>query len=202
MNKPDPICPQCNTNKDVYKVSEIYLSGLESIKSSTPLEDNAFDQIFGQPSQKLGRRFVDQATKRTLVSKFAPPSSKKQRITRTIPPDFIIFVTLLLSLFMLYQIYTQQQDAFLPVLLVIFGVTVFYLLTRKRILARYLEKQKTTSKESSQIKEGIARWMNLFYCSTDYVVFDANKLVCVPLEEMNNYLMFPEAFLGQSIQEE
>jgi len=202
MKKSDAICPQCNSNKEVYKVSEIYLSGLESIKSSTPLKNNTFDQIFGKPSQKLGRRFVDQTTKRTLVSKFAPPSSKKQRISRSVHPDLIMFVTLLLSLFMLYQIYIQQRDAFLPVLLVVLGVTVFYLLTRKKIHARYMEKLKNTSKETRQIKEAIERWMNLYYCAADYVIFNKEKLVCVPFQEMNDYLIFPETWEEQVDQEE
>lgn len=202
MKKPDAVCPQCNTNKEVYKVSEIYLSGLESIKSSNPLKDNAFDLVFGHPSQKLGQRFVDQTTKRTLVSKFAPPSSKKQRISRTVPPDFIMFATLLLSLFMLYQIYNQQRDAFLPVLFVILGLGVIYLLTRKKINAKYMEKQKNAFKETGQIEKAIERWMKLYYCAKDFCVFDKKHHVSVPLQEMNIYLLSPDTWLEQAAQEE
>ena len=202
MKKPDAVCPQCNTNKEVYKVSEIYLSGLESIKSSTSLKDNAFDNIFGHPSQKLGRRFVDQTTKRTLVSKFAPPSSKKQRISRSVHPDLIMFATLLLSLFMLYQIYNQQRGAFLPALLVILGVSVIYLLTHKKINTRYMEKQNNASKETGQIEKAIERWMKLYYCAADFCVFDNKHRVSVPLQEMNIYLLSPDTWLEQAAQEE
>jgi len=198
MKKLDAVCPQCNSSDEVYKVSLIYLSGLESIKSSTSPKDNTFDLIFGHPSQQIGRRFIDQAAKRNLVSKFAPPSSKEQRISRSIHPDFVMFATLLLGLFMLYQIFNQQRGAFLPALLVILGVTTFYLLSRKKINARYMEKQKNKSREARQIREAIERWMNLYYCATDFAIFDRDHLVCVPLQEMNYYLMSPETWLEQA----
>lgn len=191
MKNPDAVCPKCNNSDEVYKVSVIYLSGIESIKSSTPLKENTFDLIFGHPSQQIGRRFIDQAAKRSLVSKFAPPSSEKQRISRSIHPDYVMFATLLLGLFMLYQIFIQQRSVFLPALLVILGVTAFYLLGRKKINARYMEKQRAKTKETRKIEEGIERWMNLYYCAADFAIFDRERRVCVPLQEMNNYLMSP-----------
>ena len=202
MKKTDVVCPQCNNSKQVYKVSEIYLSGLESIKSSKPLKDNTFDLVFGQPSQKLGRSFVDQTTKRTLVTKFAPPSSSKQRISRNVHPDFIMFATLLLSLFMLYQIFTQQRSFFLPALLLILGLGAAYLLTRKNISAKFMNKQKKEAKETNQIKEAIERWIKLYYCAADFAVFDQKHRISVPLQEMNSYLISPETWLEQVGQEE
>jgi hypothetical protein len=202
MKKPDTVCPQCNTSKDVYIVSEIYLSGLESIKSNTPPKDNAFDLVFGHPSQKLGRRFVDQTTKRTLVSKFAPPSSSRKRISRSISPDFIMLATFFISIFMLYQIFTQQREVFVPALLIILGVSAAYLLTRKRIVARFIEKQKNEARETVQIKEAIERWMNLYYCAADFIVFDKKHRISIPLQQMNNYLMSPEIWLNQAAQDE
>ncbi len=202
MKKTDAVCPQCNARKDVYKVSEIYLSGLESIKSSKPLKDNTFDLVFGHPSQKLGRRFVDQTTKRTLVTKFAPPSSSKQRISRSVHPDFVMFATLLLSLFMLYQIFTQQRSIFLPALLLILGLGAAYLLTRKKISAKFMEKQNNEAKATGQIEEAIERWMKLYYCASDFAVFDQKHRIAIPLQEMNSYLISPEAWLEQTAQEE
>jgi len=202
MKKTDATCPKCNSSKQVYKVSEIYLSGLDSIKSNAPLKENAFDLVFGHPSQKLGRRFVDQTTKRTLVSKFAPPSSSKQRITRSLSPDFIMVATLLLSVFMLYQIYLQQREVFLPALLIIIGVSILYLFTRKKIIAKFIQKQKAEGRETDQVKEAIERWMKLYYCADDYSVFDQKHRVSVPLQEMNSYLISPETWLEQAAQEE
>jgi len=202
MKKLDTICPQCNTSKEVYRVSEIYLSGLESIKSSKPPQDNAFDLVFGHPSQKFGRQFVDQTTKRTLVSKFAPPSSSKQRIFRSLSPDFIMFATFLLSIFMLYQIFTQQREVFVPALLIILAVSTAYLFTRKRIVARFIEKQKNEARETEQVKEAIERWMNLYYCAADFIVFDNEHRISIPLQQMNNYLMSPEIWLNQAAQDE
>ena len=202
MKKPDAVCPKCKNIDEVYKVSVIYLSGLESIKSSTPPEDNTFDNIFGQPSQQIGRRFIDQAAKRSLVSKFAPPSSEKQRIRRSIHPDYAMFATMLLALFMLYQIFIQQRGVFLPALLIILGVTAFYLLGRKKINARYMEKQRDRSQETRKIEEAIERWMSLYYCAADFAIFDEERLVSVPLQEMNHYLMTPETWLEQAEQEE
>ena len=202
MKNPDTVCPQCNTSKDVYIVSEIYLSGLESIKSSNPPKDNAFDLVFGHPSQKLGQRFVDQTTKRSLVSKFAPPSSSRKRISRSISPDFIMLATFFISIFMLYQIFTQQREVFVPALLIILGVGATYLLTRKRIIARFIQKQKNEARETVQIKEAIERWMNLYYCAVDFVVFDKKHRISIPLQQMNNYLISPEIWLNQAAQDE
>lgn len=198
MKKPDAVCPQCKSSNDVYKVSEIYLSGLESIKSDRPLKNNVFDQIFGQPSQKLGKRFVDQTTKRTLVSKFAPPSSSKQRVSRSIPPDFIVAVTFILGLFMLVQIYTQQPAFFLPALVIILIIGAIYLFTRKNIQARFKEKQQAEMNEKDQIEEAIGIWMKLYYCAADYIVFDQNHKTPIPLQEMNLYLASPETYLDQT----
>jgi len=202
MKNPDTVCPQCNTSKDVYIVSEIYLSGLESIKSSNPPKDNAFDLVFGHPSQKLGQRFVDQTTKRSLVRKFAPPSSSRKRISRSISPDFIMLATFFISIFMLYQIFTQQREVFVPALLIILGVGATYLLTRKRIIARFIQKQKNEARETVQIKEAIERWMNLYYCAVDFVVFDKKHRISIPLQQMNNYLISPEIWLNQAAQDE
>jgi ABC-type multidrug transport system fused ATPase/permease subunit len=202
MKRTDAVCPQCNSSKEVYKVSEIYLSGLESIKSSKVLKDNAFDIVFGHPSQKLGRRFVDQTTKRTLVSKFAPPSSSKQRITRSLSPDFIMFATLLLSLFMLYQIFTQQREVFLPALLIILAVAASYVLLRKKIIAKFQQKQNNEAKETDQVKEAIERWMKLYYCAEDFVIFDQKHHVTVPLQDMNLYIFSPEEYIPQKQSED
>lgn len=202
MKKSDAACPQCNSNKAVYKVSEIYLSGLESIKSKQPLKDNTFDIVFGHPSQKLGRRFVDQTTKRTLVSKFAPPSSSKQRITRSLSPDFIIIVTLLLSLFMLYQIFTQQREVFLPALIIILAVAAGYFLTRNKIIAKFQQKQNNEAKETDQVKEAIERWMKLYYCAEDFIIFDKKHRVTIPLQDMNFYMFSPEEYIAQNQPEE
>jgi len=202
MKKPDTICPQCNNSKDIYKVSEIYLSGLESIKSSTPQKDNAFDLVFGHPSQKSVQRFVDQTTRRSLVSKFAPPSSSKPQIFRSLSPDFIMAATFLLSIFMIYQIFTQQREVFVPALLTIITVGAAYLLTRKRIIARFIEKQKNEAREIAQIKAAIERWMNLYYCAADFIVFDKKHRVSIPLQEMNNYLMSPEIWLKKAAQDQ
>ena len=202
MKKPDTICPQCNNSKDIYKVSEIYLSGLESIKSSTPQKDNAFDLVFGHPSQKPVQRFVDQTTRRSLVSKFAPPSSSKPQIFRSLSPDFIMAATFLLSIFMLYQIFTQQREVFVPALLIILAVGAVYLLTRKRIAARFIEKQQNEARETVQIKEAIERWMSLYYCAADFIVFDKKYHISIPLQEINNYLMSPKTWLNQAAQDE
>jgi len=202
MKKSDTICPKCNNSKEVYKVSEIYLSGLESIKSSNPPKDNTFDLVFGHPSQKFGRRFVDQTIKRTLVSKFAPPSSRKQRISRSLSPDLIMLATFLLSIFMLYQIFTQQREVFIPALLIILAVGAVYLLTRKRIVAKFIEKQENEARETVQIKEAIERWMSLYYCAADFIVFDKKYHISIPLQEINNYLMSPKTWLNQAAQDE
>lgn len=201
MKKTHQTCPKCNSSKQVYKVSEIYLSGLESIRSSQPVNDNTFDIVFGHPSQKVGQRFVDQTTKRTLVSKFAPPSSSKQRISRSLSPDFVMTATGLLSIFMLFQIYRQQQEVFLPALVIVLVIGAAYFLTRKKIIERFNQKVKNEANETEHVKEAIERWMELYYCAEDYVIFDQQGIP-VPIQDMNLYLMNPDAFTAENQPEE
>ena len=194
MKKTSPSCPVCNSNAHVHKVSEIYISGLESIKADHPLKNNLFDSIFGQISQKFGKHFVEFATKRTLVSKFAPPSGGKQRITRSIPPDFIMAVTFIFSAILLYNVFTQQNSFFVPVLLTCLAFASFYLLFRKKINTRYLQKQFTENHEKEVVEHAIDDWMKLYYCSIDYCVFDQKRRIAVPLEDANRYLLSPQSF--------
>lgn len=197
MKKSCPPCPVCNSNAHVHKVSEIYISGLESIKADRPLKDNLFDTLFGQISQKFGRHFVQFATKRTLISKFAPPSGSKQRVTRSVHPDFIMAVTLIISLILLYNVFTQQNGIFVPVSLTFLAFAALYLLGRKKINARYLEKQSTENHEKETIEHAIEDWMKLYYCAVDYCVFDQKRHIAVPLEDANRYLLSPQAYQSQ-----
>jgi uncharacterized membrane protein len=113
-----------------------------------------------------------------------------------------MLATFFISIFMLYQIFTQQREVFVPALLIILGVGATYLLTRKRIIARFIQKQKNEARETVQIKEAIERWMNLYYCAVDFVVFDKKHRISIPLQQMNNYLISPEIWLNQAAQDE
>lgn len=199
MKKTQVDCPLCHSSEHVYKVSEIYLSGVESLQSRHPLKDNLFDHIFRHISQKAGRRFVEYATKRTLVSKFAPPSSGKASLTRHLTPDFIVGITLAVSVFFLSRIYTEQNRAFLPALIFVLVMAGAYLLGRKKIITRADNKHKAAQLASRQVEQAIGRWMDLYYCAADYIVFDQRKRMAVPLQDMPHYLIAPDSYIPPAL---
>ena len=97
-----------------------------------------------------------------------------------------------MALFLLYEIYRNQPATFLPALLALSAFYALYIWQRKNILKRF-EMQKLERKQSEErVKLAIERWLRLYYCLEDDVVFAGGAGEPVPADLMPVYL-FQEA---------
>jgi hypothetical protein len=175
----DILCPLCKEGTRVYKVSKIYLESL----SGNQLVETA-DESLEEPGQGVIRQAQSM---RNLVMRFAPPSGKAQSL-RSLHPDQVVGVAFLLSLFFLWQIMTVQPSGLLPALGIWLLALALYGAGRKRLLARYAAQQAEKDAEKQAIERAIARWMELYYCGRDDVVFVAAGEVTAPADEMMDFL--------------
>ena len=64
-----------------------------------------------------------------------------------------------------------------------------YFWQRKHLLVRF-EKEKASRKAAEErIKHGIERWMRLYYCAEDELVFEPGKAETIPLDQMMGSLL-------------
>jgi hypothetical protein len=180
-------CPVCSNSGNSYKVSDIYLQSLMRLKdgdkAEAPIIDRLQQEIPVERREKLkGSRYY-----RQLMESFAPPQGESQT-TRAINPDWVIAGLGLITIFFLYQIFTSQYQVFWYILILTAILFTAYFLFRKRFQTKYqaVKDQETFSKQS--IEKAIGRWMKLYYCARDNVVFLEGKGETIPIEQMNSYL--------------
>jgi hypothetical protein len=148
-----PICPKCDSREWVQKVSTVYLEGPDPV----PGED-----------RQVARMSKAEASE--LHQLLAPPSGKSQ-VTRPIHPDLMLLVfSGILPLF-LVGIFNKQRPLLLPVLVVVALSYVVYFWQRSRLIARYSNLKKSQVEDVHQTERAIGRWMKMYYCAQDHVVF-------------------------------
>jgi len=177
MSAPD-ICPLCGSNQAVSKVSAIYIAGLQAQK---PVAEPA-----GRPPVKVRGLSADLLP--ALSRRIAPPASRKQAQLRLVHPDLIVAAFSLIAPVFLAGIYRSQPRMFYPVLL---GLAVIYALffwQRKGIRARFERQVISERSQQERIRRGIQRWMNLYYCADDDVVFEPGGAPPLPADQIHGYL--------------
>jgi len=162
-------CPDCGQTDLVAKVSEIYVAGVElklrRSKKGAPVDSTAAASPppfwKEMPSQEL----------QALSRQFAPPASGKQSTFKPVNPDLMVAAFSLIAPVFLYGVLTTQKPAFLPALLALAVFFLFYFWKRKGLIAKFdkmIQAQKTSEQ---RVKRGIERWLKLYYCARDDVVF-------------------------------
>ncbi len=171
------LCPACGRTEKVEKVSTLYLTGIGLREKNVGAEaDKPAAPPRIQASPALSRQL-------------APPSGKRQGMTRPIHPDLAMLAFSAIMPVFFYGIYTSQNGFFLPalaLLLVFYGV---YFWLRKRLVARYAEELAARQGDDERVKKGIALWMKLYCCLEDEIVFEPGKGAGVPLDQMAGYLL-------------
>jgi hypothetical protein len=181
-------CPECLSDSNTFKVSEIYLQSLARLKNGdteiAPIIDKLQLEIPEERRAKLkGSRYY-----RELMESFAPPQGETQ-ITRAVNPDWIAIGLAVISIYILYQILISQTVVFWY--MVGFAIIGFaaYFIFRKQIFAKYNAQRNQESGNKGVVEKAIGMWMKLYYCSKDNVVFGAKKDEAVPIDQMRSYLM-------------
>ena len=116
-------------------------------------------------------------------------SSGKRAPTRPLHPDLVVLVFGLVAPFFLYGVITSQPEALPIVLLVLAGFCGFYIWKRKAMIAKFQAQQLAQQATEERIKRGVGRWMRLYYCAREDVVFEPRGSAAVPADQMAGYLL-------------
>ena len=180
------ICPVCHQADQVEKVSTIYLTGIEAGRHPS----GASSQAGGRDSstRPTGLKASLASGRHALSRRLAPPSSGKELPIRPLHPDTVVLTFSLVVPIFLFGILTSQPRMLLPMLVMLAVFYGLYWWQRKTVIAKF-ELQRTTRQASNEhVKRGLDRWMKLYHCSRDDVVFEPGKSQFVPTDQMTGYL--------------
>ncbi len=192
MNEEHPIhqetvvCPACGQSDRVFKVSRIYIDALAAFNKSP--DDSVLPDLTGQAMEDPGINLLKIQAVRAFVNNFSPPSGGKQQM-RQVHPDLVVGIFSLVAIFFLIQIYNTQRAAFPIILVVLIVFYLGYILLHQRILARFNQQSESARAEKRQLEIAIERWMKLYFCARDEVVFDPAQNRMIPLDQMDQYLL-------------
>lgn len=178
------ICPRCQHFQPVEKVSSLYLVGLETRREYRPGR--------GKPRRlesALHHRLADSPELLAISHTLAPPSSGKQLTIRPIHPDQAVLVFSLIAPVFLYGMFATQPEAAYGILALLVLFYVAYLWQRSRLVARFQQQQAARRSAKERVQRGIERWMQLYYCAEDQVVFDPEGDEAIPVDQLPGYLL-------------
>lgn len=124
----------------------------------------------------------------SLAKKLTPPSSGKGVPFRPIHPDLVVLVFSLITPLFLYRIATTQGVMLPWILLLLTGFIGFYFVKRKSLIAKFEAQRLAQKSAEERIQKGIKRWMQLYYCARDDIVFNPLEAKSIPADMMNMYL--------------
>lgn len=173
-------CPQCGGGGCVEKVSTIYLVGIGLNTQAVEINSS------GRPV-KYNLVELTEAERRNLARRLKPPASRRRIQSRPLHPDLIVITfSLLIPLFVL-EIYNTQIKSFLPVLGMLGLVYGFYFWKRKAIIAGYQSRQSAQQANDELVRQGIERWMKLYYCAQDDIVFTPDSSDSLPADRISEF---------------
>lgn len=168
-------CPACGQSDQVEKVSTLYLIGIglnrqPGVTDAAPIQPNLADLPEGEY--------------RRLARLFKPPASTRRLPFRALHPDLVITTFSLVILFFLFNIYLSQPGNLLPILVLLGIGYASYFWKRRSILVRFETSQASQRATEQRVRQGIDRWMKLFYCARDGGVFEPGDETLLPAEEL------------------
>jgi len=181
-----PVCPSCGQSDRTYKVSLLYVAASARLNHQEMEAKGDLDAVLSALLPEGSDRDRHGLLQR-LVKKFSPPASQRQ-FTRTVHPDWYVLFGCAIGLFFSYQLAMLRSNA-LPVIisLIIVGVLVYWI-SRRAVLSRYHARLDKEKEASGRLDLATARWMGLFYCSRDGFVFDPERQLFVPVEQLGDLL--------------
>lgn len=175
-------CPSCGQADHVEKVSTIYLTGIGLNRRVSGVEDSANRQeppliqpwLINLPPEAL----------RVLSRRLAPPSSGKEPPFRPLHPDMVVLTFSLVAPIFLYGILSSQSGMLPLALAILIGFYVFYFWQRRAMIARYESQKKARQAVHQRVRLGIERWMTLYYCARDDIVFEPQANLSLPADQI------------------
>jgi hypothetical protein len=182
------ICPVCGQDTHSYKVSQLYIETLMKMKQGDEVVTPIFDQLRSEMPEEMAKKNTGKNYYRDMIEAFQAPQGGNESM-RSVNPDWVAIALALFLVYMLYQIYATQNPLFWYSL----GITVLlyaaYFIFHKKIMAKFLAEKQKDSGGKELIEKAVGKWMKLYYCSTDNVVYGLKKDESIPLRHMKSYLM-------------
>jgi hypothetical protein len=174
-----PKCPVCEQTDQTIKLSRVYLEAIAADRKKTDFQDNNTDPL----PFELDPKFLTKNLRR-----FTPPSGKTELI-RMVHPDWTAGAFSLLALFFLYQMFTTQIQSFYIGLGLFVVAYALYFIFRKKIIARYTQRKTSEEEDKKNIEQSIGRWMRLYYCVRDDIVFEPGKKEFAALDNLDAFIL-------------
>ena len=179
------VCPQCHQSDKTYKVSLLYLEGIERINHRATANQPEISGLVEDLLPGENQPQVEKQVVARLVKTLAPPQGEN-KVTRRVHPDSMVVFFGLFLLVILYQV-TVNRSPQSPILAVIFtGGLLAYLLARKTIVQRYTSRIKQDQDENARIERAIGTWMRLYFCGRDQCVFNPDTQQSTSAEDMHS----------------
>lgn len=171
INETPTVCPLCRQSDKTYKVSLLYLEGIERINHRVTGNQPEINSLINDLLPAADQAHAQNQLIARFVKDLAPPQGEK-RVTRRIHPDSMVVFFGLVLLVVLYQVVANRSPQ-APVLVVLFiGGLLAYLLARKTVIQRYLTRVQEEQQENARIERAIGIWMRLYFCSRDQHLFN------------------------------
>ncbi len=179
-------CPVCGSADRVEKVSTLYLVGVELRRKSgnqAAVEANTEGPARRATELLLARQRAQPGVE-PLQRKLTPPSSGQAALTRPIHPDLAVLAFSLIAPVFLYGIVTSQPGtlpAVLGLLVICYGL---YFWQRRKLIDRFEADQARRKQDKLRTARAVERWMKLYYCANEELVFDPTSGESAPVDQM------------------
>ncbi len=180
--KTEVCCPTCGQADLVEKVSTIYIVGIGLNRRVSGEEHSGHEQEASLLQPWLTHLPPDAL--RSLSRRLAPPSSGKEPPFRPLHPDMVMLTFSLVAPIFLYGILSSQTRGLPLALVFLIGFYAFYLWKRKAMIARYESQKKSRQALHQRLRLGIERWMTLYYCAREDIVFAPGANLALPADQI------------------
>jgi hypothetical protein len=181
------LCPQCGQADQVEKVSSLYVYGIEKKwgrRGTDPSQNRT-----PSSSRSAFLEEMPEAELLTLSRRLAPPAAKKESGMQPIHPDLIVLAFSLVAPIFLYGVLTSQSGGLVYVLPLLAAFYAFYFWKRREFIAKFQAQQDARQAAKVQVRYGLQRWMSLYYCARDDVVFKPGAGEFTPADQLAGFLL-------------
>ena len=183
-------CPACGQSDLVEKVSTLYITGIGLNRSTGQANIPSAGEAPSESSAELiGLSATDL---RRLARRLKPPSSGKGTPFRTLHPDLVVLTFSLIIPIFLYGIFTSQRNLLLPALVFLAAFYGWYFWKRKAMIAKFNSQVEANRVAARRAEQSIGRWMKLYYCARDDIVFQPKTNLSFPADQIAGIINLPD----------
>jgi hypothetical protein len=184
---PQPIrCPVCDQSDLVEKVSTLYITGIGLNRSSRQVNPQPGAETATPPGDPMIGLSASEL--RLLSRRLKPPFSVKKVPFRSLHPDLVVLTFSLILPVFVYGIYTSQKNMLLPGLVILAAFYGIYFWRRKAMIAKFESQLEASKAANRRVEQSISRWMKLYYCAREDIVFQPGTGKYVPTDQMPGLL--------------